>query len=198
MSKEKLDFSTALIGTAIGQAVLVVTVWLLPVWSEYGWRNDSINELTQGRFGTVQTVALLMAGLGVLTLTFALAAATRRTWGSTVGPALLGVYGIALLARAGSAVAIAAAIVGFLAAVAAMVVLTWTFAGRAEWRGFVVWSALLATAGFSLLFAQSVGAPWAGLTERVLLTVIAIWVTSTAMWVRRLAMRREPAGVAAL
>jgi hypothetical protein len=216
MSRQQLDFSTALVATVVGQAVLVASAWLLPFGSEYGWRDDYISELALGRFGWVQTVAFFVAGLGVLTLAFALRAATRGVWGSTVGPGLLAINGIALLAcavfptdpvaekvepstlTASGIVHIAAAMLGLLSAVAAMVVLTWTFARLHEWRGFVLWSALLATAGVSLLFAQTMQAPWAGLTQRLLTTVIAVWVAVTALRTRTTATRRHPVGIAAL
>jgi hypothetical protein len=216
MPRQQLDFSTALVATAVGQAVLVASAWLLPLGSEYGWRDDYVSELALGRFGWVQTIAFFVAGLGVLTLAFALRAATRGVWGSTVGPGLLAVNGIALLAcavfptdpvgdtlelptlTASGIVHLAAAMLGLLSAVAAMVVLTWTFARLSVWRGFVLWSGLLATAGVSLLFAQTVQAPWVGLTQRLLTTVIAVWVAVTALRTRTVATRRHPVGVTVL
>lgn len=216
MARQQLDFSTALVATAVGQVVLVASAWLLPFGSEYGWRDDYVSELALGRFGWVQTIAFFVAGLGVLSLAFALRAATRGVWGSTVGPGLFAINGVALLAcavfptdpvaatpnlstlTASGIVHIAAAMLGLLTAVAAMVVLTWTFARLSEWHGVVIWSALLATAAVSLLFAQAMQAPWVGLTQRFLTTVIAVWVAVAALRTRTVATRRHPMGVSAL
>jgi hypothetical protein len=47
----------------VGQVLLLVSAWLLPLVSEFSLIGDHISELVLGRYGFVQTAAFLIAGL---------------------------------------------------------------------------------------------------------------------------------------
>jgi hypothetical protein len=120
--------------------------WLVPLVSEYSLLGDYIGELALGRFGIVQTPALLVVGLGTVALAIAIRELTRGNTGSLAGSLLLAIYGAsAILAAifpsdridAASAVwtqsssgtiHLVATLAGFLCGVAGMSLLThWTF-----------------------------------------------------------------------
>ena len=80
-------------------------------------------------------------------------------------------------------------LISFLSVIAGMVILAWTFGKDARWRSLLPWAAILATAAVSLLMAQITAqqGPWAGLMQRVLVTVIAGWIILVAIRIRSLA-----------
>jgi hypothetical protein len=66
----------------VGQVCLFASAWRLPSVSEYRLFGDNISELVLGRYGFVQTVAFVIAGLGTLGLACALRQLTRGAQGS--------------------------------------------------------------------------------------------------------------------
>ncbi len=192
----------------VSQIFLLASAWLLPIVSEYRLIGDNISELALGRYGFIQTIAFLIAGVGTLGLAFAIRKLTLGAWGSRVGSLLIAIYGVGAILEAifptdridspadvlslspTGLVHVMVALLSFLCIVAGMVILTWTFSRATRWRSLTFWFALLATGAVSLFlvqaFEQGVG-PRVGLTQRVLITVIAGWLILAARRVRSIA-----------
>ncbi|MDG4824958.1 DUF998 domain-containing protein [Asanoa sp. WMMD1127] len=203
MKAQRVDVSTALVSAVAGQVLLVGTVWLLPFASAHRVTDDTIGELVLGPYGFLLTLAFAVAALGLVTLAIAIRKAIPLTAGARAGSGLLATAGVALLIgglfdtdrldgaidwdslSANGVVHLLAVAVSFICAVAAMVVLTWTFARSARWRPFTPWSGLLATGSVSLLLAQGGQQDSStGLLQRLLVTLVAAWVVAVAWRVR--------------
>ncbi|WP_089255222.1 DUF998 domain-containing protein [Asanoa hainanensis] len=206
--------STALLATIVGQVLLMGSAWLLPFASEHSVTADTISELVLGPYGFVQTIAFVVAGLGMLSLAAALRVVLPATRGNRASTVLLGINGVGLLVgavvrtdpvestvdwdrlTAGGVVHLLAAAVSFVCVVAAMVVLSFNFGRSRGWRTLTPWSALLATGSVSLLLAQGTQGSVSGLLQRLLATLIAVWVVMVAIRARSLATESHDAGVA--
>lgn len=192
----------------VSQIFLLASAWLLPIVSEYRLIEDNISELALGRYGFIQTIAFLVAGVGTLGLAFAIRKLTLGAWGSRIGSLLIGIYGVGAVLEAifpidridspadvsslspTALVHVLVALVSFLCIIAGMVILTWTFSRAARWRSLTLWFALLATGAVSLFIGQAVEqgqGPWVGLTQRLLITAIAGWLILAARRVRSIA-----------
>lgn len=77
----------------VGQVVLLADALLLPFVVEDGWVGDTTSELVLGRLGFIHTVAFVVAGVGTLALAHVIRRLMAGTWGSVVGPLLVGAYG---------------------------------------------------------------------------------------------------------
>lgn len=184
----------------IGQVIFLASAWLLPLVSEYSLISDTISELALGRFGFVQTGAFVISGLGVLGLAYAIRRLTTGARGSLAGSLLLAVYGVGTVLAAvfptdridsaadlqtmsaTSLIHSLVALVSFFCVIVGMAVLSWTFRRTARWRSLTPWAALLAAAAALLLivFLNEPQGPWAGIIQRGLVTVIAIWLIMAA------------------
>jgi hypothetical protein len=182
----------------VGQGALLASAWLLPAFSEFDLVGDTISELALGRFGAVQVAAFAFGGVGALAAAALVRRHTAGVRGSAAGSLLLAINGLALLVAAvfrtdrvdspddiaslstTAWIHVGAALVGFLAAVAAMLLLTVTFAKAPRWRSIAVWSGLLASGSLALLFVQTEG-PWVGLTQRSLASLIGGWMLLVAV-----------------
>jgi hypothetical protein len=80
------------LAAVVGQVVLMASALLLPLVSEFDLIGDTMSELVLGRFGWVQTIAFVVAGIGTLALAYALRQLTAGTWGSRLGSLLVGVF----------------------------------------------------------------------------------------------------------
>ena len=198
----------------VGQLFLLASAWLLPLVSEYTIVGDSISEMVLGQYGFVQTLAFLIAGVGIIGLAYAIRRLTVGTWGSLTGALLIGVHGVGALLVAlfptdridtpadiwaqstTSMIHTIVALGSFVAVVVGMVILAWTFSRAGRWRDITLWAALLATGGVSLLLGQitTQQGPWVGLLQRMFVTVTAGWVILVAFRVRALAKDVAAAG----
>ena len=192
----------------IGQVVLLASALLLPLVSEYRLLGDNISELVLGRFGWVQTLAFIIGGAGTLALAYALRQLSAGTWGSRVGSALVGIYGVGAILvalfptdRIDSAdqvwaqsttgmIHVAISTLSFVCMIVAMFVLFRTFLLDARWRPLTPWIVLLPCAAFSLFFGQGEG-PWVGLLQRLMVGVISAWIIIVALRVQALAAGNE-------
>lgn len=189
----------------VGQAILLASAWLLPLVSEFSLIGDNISELVLGRYGYVQTIAFVIAGLGTLGLAFAIRQLTAGLRGSAIGSLLVAIYGAGAILSAifptdridspadvtslsaTGIIHIAVALVSFLCIIIGMFVLTWTFFRiKAQWRSFSSWLMLFPAGALALLFAQTQG-PLVGLMQRLLVSVIAAWLILVAARVRSIA-----------
>jgi hypothetical protein len=197
----------------VGQIVLLASALLLPIVSEYSLIGDNISELAIGRFGAVQTLAFVIAGVGTLGLAYLIRQLTQGTWGSRVGSLLVGVYGIgsllvaifptervdrpedvASLSTVGL-IHVVVAFVSFVSMTVAIFVLTRTFLLEPRWCSLSRWMALFPAAALSLLIVQSQG-PWVGLMQRLLVGVISAWIIVVALRGRAIAATLNPPATA--
>ncbi len=197
-----------------GQVVLLASALLLPFVSDYGWVGDTMSELALGPFGFVQTIAFIVAGIGTLALAYVIRQLTAGTWGSVVGPLLVGVYGAGAILvgifptdridspadvwaqSTTGMIHVVASLASFVCMVVAMFVLLRTFLLEPRWRARTGWwMGLFPAAALSLLFAQSEG-PRVGLMQRMMVAVIAAWIIVVALRARAIAEAGE-AGPAA-
>jgi hypothetical protein len=81
----------------VGWAFFATIALLLPLVSEYSLTADHISELAVGRYGYLQIVAFFAAGFGTLALAWAVREATNGSWGSRLGSALMGLYGVGII-----------------------------------------------------------------------------------------------------
>ena len=188
----------------IGQIALLASALLLPAVSEFRLLRDTMSELVLGRFGWVQTLAFVAAGVGTLALAFALRQLTAGTWGSRVGSLLVGLYGVGAVLVAifptdrvdhpddvwtqstTGMIHVTVATVSFVCMIIAMFVLFRTFRLDARWSPLTPWIILLPCAAFSLLLGQAEG-PWVGLLQGLMVGVISAWIVIVALRVYALA-----------
>jgi magnesium-transporting ATPase (P-type) len=185
----------------VGQVILAVSAWLLPLWSEFSLIGDTISELALGRYGFAQTAAFLIAGLTTLGLAFAIRRLTQGWWGSLAGSLLIAVYGagavgsavlptdridspadLASLSVAGM-IHIAVALVSFVCAIVGMFILTRTFSRANGWQAFSRLSVYFPAGALALLIVQSEG-PLVGLLQRLLVAVVSAWLILVARKIR--------------
>jgi hypothetical protein len=199
-----------------GQVVLLASALLLPLVSEYRLVGDTISELALGRFGLVQSVAFLIAGVSTLGVAVAIRALTRGAWGSLIGSLLVAVYGLGAVLVAlfptdridraedvwsqstTGTIHVVVSLVSFVAMIAGMFILSRTFMLESRWRSLVPWSILFPAAALSLLFVQSEG-PWVGIMQRLLVGAIAAWIIVVAFRIRAITAsplnpHRDPKG----
>jgi hypothetical membrane protein len=196
----------------VGLASFAATALLLPLVSEYSLTADYISELVLGRYGYLQTATFFATGLGTLALAVGIRMATKGSWGSRVGSAFLGLYGLgAILAgifptdevgpagdvaspTIGGAVHILGALASFMFGIAGVFVLSRTFKQDVRWRSFWPWSLVLAVAAL-VAFIVSVptsGGPWVGLIQRVFIGTIILWQALVAFQLRSIAKSASP------
>ena len=196
----KLIATVAIVGWAFFAAIAL----LLPLVSEYSLTADHISELAVGRYGYLQIVAFFAAGFGTLALAWAVREATNGSWGSRLGSALVGLYGVGMIltgifptdevdpaGRVGSptiagTVHSVGSLLAFMLGLAGVFVLSRTFKRDARWRAFWPWSLALAFAvlvGFIVL-ALSAGTAWIGLIQRIFNGTIILWLVLVAFRIR--------------
>lgn len=190
----------------VGQAFFAATVLLLPLVSEYSLTSDYISELAIGRYGFLQTAAFFAVGVSSLVLALGIRVATKGSWGSRVGSAFFGLYGLGGIlvgifptdevdaaGHVGSPTSVGAVHIGvsalaFLFGIAGMFVLSRTFKRDARWRAFWPLSLVLAVAAL-VAFVVSVPSqgPWVGLMQRIFIGTIILWQVLVAFRLRSIA-----------
>ena len=206
----------ALLGI-FGQAFFVVVVALLPFFQpDYSSVDDGISRLLLGPYGFVLSGAFFASGLGSLALAVGIRRTTRGTRGSLLGSVLIGLWGVGF-ALAGvvftdaegnpteTALTFhAAATLGFVSALAGMLLLSRVFARDALWSSFYPLSlalafgalvglidALVVLAGLTSLI-EAVG-PAArsfeglGMIQRVFVGTVILWMLLAAIRLRSIA-----------
>jgi hypothetical membrane protein len=190
----------------VGLAFFAATALLLPIISEYSLTKDYISELVIGRYGYLQTAAFFAAGLGTLALAVGIREATNGSWGTRLGSALVGLYGVGLILAgimptdeidpAGRVVSptsvgtmhMLVSALAFVFVIAGMLVLSRTFKRDARWQALWPWSLVLALATLIgvIVAAPSEGA-WVGLIQRIYIGTIIMWQVLVAFWLRSIA-----------
>jgi hypothetical protein len=196
----------------IGQAFLLLAVWLLPVFSEIRLMSDNVGELALGRFGSIQTLAFLVAGTTAIVFAFAIHETTSANRWSATGSLLIGIYGLCGVAAAlfpsdridgpievsalsaNGRIHLAAVSLGVLSVTLAMFVSSLAFSRDWRWMSATRWSVPVFASTLAILFAQAQG-PLVGLTQRALVMTIAAWIILAAIHVWRLASRVETASM---
>jgi hypothetical membrane protein len=190
----------------VGLAFFAATALLLPLISEYSLTADYISELVLGRYGYLQTAAFFAAGLGTLALAVGVREATNGSWGTRLGSALVGLYGVGLIlagilpadeigpagrvvspTSVGTMHSVVSAL-AFVFVIAGMFVLSRTFKRDARWQAVWPWSLVLALATLiGVIVASPSEGPWVGLIQRTYIGTIIIWQVLVAFWLRSIA-----------
>jgi hypothetical protein len=190
----------------VGLAFFATTALLLPLISEYSLTADYISELVIGRYGYLQTAAFFAAGLGTLALAVGVREATKGSWGSRLGSALVGLYGVGLILAgilptdeidpagrvvsptSAGAVHMVASALAFVFVIVGMFVLSRTFKRDARWQAVWPWSLVLALAALiGVIVATPSEGPWVGLIQRTYIGTIILWQVLVAFWLRCIA-----------
>lgn len=187
----------------VGLAFFAATALLLPLISEYSLTADYISELVIGRYGYLQTAAFFAAGLGTLALAVGVREATNGSWGTRLGSALVGLYGVGLIlagilptdeiglagrvvspTSVGTMHSVVSAL-AFVFVIAGMFVLSRTFKRDARWQAVWPWSLVLALATLiGVIVAAPSEGPLVGLIQRTYIGTIIIWQVLVAFWLR--------------
>jgi hypothetical protein len=190
----------------VGLAFFAATALLLPLISEYSLSADYISELVIGRYGYLQTAAFFAAGLGTLALAVGVREATNGSWGTRLGSALVGLYGVGLIlagilptdeigpagrvvspTSVGTMHSVVSAL-AFVFVIAGMFVLSRTFKRDARWQAVWPWSLVLALATLiGVIVAAPSEGPLVGLIQRTYIGTIIIWQVLVAFWLRSIA-----------
>lgn len=190
----------------VGLAFFAATALLLPLISEYSLTADYISELVIGRYGYLQTAAFFAAGLGTLALAVGVRDATNGSWGTRLGSALVGLYGVGLIlagilptdeiglagrvvspTSVGTMHSVVSAL-AFVFVIAGMFVLSRTFKRDARWQAVWPWSLVLALATLiGVIVAAPSEGPLVGLIQRTYIGTIIIWQVLVAFWLRSIA-----------
>jgi hypothetical protein len=209
MQSERTEFqnshwlSQLAILAIVGQVILFASAWLLPAVSEYSLLGDNMSELVLGRYGFIQTIAFLVAGVGTLGLAYAIRQLTKGTWGSLVGSLLMGLYGLGAILvaifpteqvdtamgvwtqSAAGMIHMLVALISFPGMVIGMFILTRTFGLIPAWRSIMRLSVIFPAGSLGLLVVQGEG-PLVGLLQRLLVAVISGWMILVALRVRKI------------
>lgn len=161
----------------------------------------TISELAIGPFGFLQTSAFVVLGLSLLALQHALAHHLRHTVTARIALALIALCGVASFLAAAfptnlkGAVMTAAgevhesvAVFGYAGLIVAMILLSLHFRHDARWRSFFAPSSGLAVVGAaaSIAMGATSGGDLSGLTQRIMVVPLLLWVLLTALRVRTL------------
>jgi hypothetical membrane protein len=147
-----LELITA--GVIAGLAFFAAIALLLPLVSEYSLTADTISELAIGRYGYLQAAAFFAVGVSSLALAVGIRVATKGSWGSRIGFAFIGLYGLGAIVvgifptdevdaagRVESPTSVGTvhdvvSALAFVVGIAGMFVLSRTFKRDASWRAF--------------------------------------------------------------
>jgi hypothetical membrane protein len=165
----------------------------------------TISELAVGPFGFLQTSAFVVLGLSLLALQHALTRHLRHTVFSRVALVLLALCGVATFVAAafptnlkGAVVTVAGEIhelvasFGYAGLIVAIILLTLHFRRDERWRSFFAPSSSLAVLGVgtSIFMGATSNTDLSGLSQRVMVIPLLLWVVLTAL--RLLSLPRQP------
>jgi len=161
----------------------------------------TISELAVGPFGFLQTSAFVVLGLSLLALQHGLARSVRRSALSQVAFVLIALCGVAAFLAAafptnlkGAVVTVAgqihesAADFGYAGLIVAIILLTVHFRRDERWRAHFGASFSLAVlgAGSSIFMGATSGSDLSGLSQRLMVVPLLLWVVLTALRMRSL------------
>ena len=170
----------------------------------------TISELAVGPFGFLQTSAFIVLGLSLLALQHALARHLRHTVLSRIALVLLALCGVASFVAAafptnlkGAVATVAGEIhesvagFGYAGLIIAIILLSVHFRRDERWRTFFAASSSLAVigAGSSIFMGATSNTDLSGLSQRVMVIPLLLWVVLTALRLRSLPLepRETPA-----
>jgi len=159
----------------------------------------TISELAVGPFGFLQTSAFVVLGLSLLALQHALYRRLRHTTASRVALVLMGLCGIFSFVAAafptdlkGAVVTVAGTIhelvasAGYAGLIVAMILLSLHFRRDERWRAFFAPSSSLAVLGAatSIVVGVTSSSDVSGLSQRLMVVPLLLWVALTALRAR--------------
>ena len=165
----------------------------------------TISELAVGPFGFLQTSAFVALGLSLLALQHALHRRLRHSPFSHIALVLLGLCGVASFLAAAFPTDVKGAVVtaagtvheavasfGYAGLIVAMILLTLHFRRDPRWRSFFTPSSSLSVLGVgaSIFMGATSNTDLSGLSQRVMVVPLLMWVVLTSLRVRSLG--REP------
>jgi hypothetical membrane protein len=172
----------------------------------------TISELAVGPFGFLQTSAFVVLGLSLLALQHALARHLRHTVVSRIALVLLALCGVASFVAAafptnlkGAVATVAGEIhesvagFGYAGLIIAIILLSAHFRRDERWRTFCTASSSLAVIGVggSIFMGATSNTNLSGLSQRVMVIPLLLWVVLTALRLRSLPQQpQEPLPVA--
>jgi Protein of unknown function (DUF998) len=183
----------------VGAAVFAVAAIAQPLYRRDRTFDDPYSSYAIGELGWVQTVAFVALGAGSLALATGLSPPPRAAAGWLPGRVLLGIWGGGVLLAAGFPLAdgpvpasgqihSAASLVAFLAITAASLTLSHAFTNTHRWAPFgrrSTWVARCLLAAL-LLATATQQSGWFGVTQRIFLAAVLVWLTTVANHLRRL------------
>jgi hypothetical protein len=167
----------------------------------------TISELAVGPFGFLQTSAFVVLGLSLLALQHGLARSVRRSALSQIAFVLIALCGVAAFLAAafptnlqGAVVTLAgeihesAADFGYAGLIVAIILLTVHFRRDDRWRTYFTASSSLAVlgAGSSVFMGATSGSDLSGLSQRLMVVPLLLWVVLTALRMRSLPQTPAP------
>lgn len=184
---------------AVCSCVFFVAVVLsMPVLkgADYAAGTASISEGALGRFGWLQTAALIVLGLASLGLAFVL----RDAWtglGGVAAPALIAVWGVGVTLAGifpvdqgakgettAATIHLLAALVAFVALVAAIWFASFAFRSSGDWSSWFTTS-LVTSAVATVALVVMAGAPqegsWGGYAQRAFVIIVVAWLAGVAL-----------------
>jgi hypothetical membrane protein len=195
----------AVVGIVYFFAAVTIEELLRPLYDPV---QRTISELAVGPLGYLQTSAFVVLGLSLLALQHALHRRLHQTILARIALVLLGLCGIfSFLAAAfptdlkGAVVTVAGTIhevvagVGYAGLIIAMILLSLHFRHDPHWRSFFRPSSSLAVLGVgtSIFMGATSNTDLSGLSQRLMVVPLLVWVVLTALHVRSLAHHGEPA-----
>ena len=184
---------------AILGAVAVVVANLVAAWlhPETGLFADTISNLAAGRYHWVLDAALVLFGVGMIAIAFALWPQSLDGWRWKLGSLLIGLSGLGIIVIAlwneygdGEPGGTTIHLETVIALGVAFTVGTWLVAPglsrvRTYWAALSVWLGIFwLVAGLAFFFLAPDG--WDGLIERLAAAAMVIWAVSMARLVGRL------------
>jgi hypothetical membrane protein len=191
----------AVVGIVYFFAVVTVEELLRPLYDPI---QRTISELAVGPLGYLQTSAFVVLGLSLLALQHALYRRLHHTVLTRIALVLLGLCGVfsflaaafptdlkgAVVTAAGTTHELVAS-VGYAGLIIAMILLSLHFRRDPHWRPFFRPSSSLAVLGVatSIFMGATSNTDLGGLSQRLMVVPLLVWVVLTSLHVRSLAPR---------
>ena len=189
----------AILGALAVVVANVVAVWLHPTT---GFFADTISNLAAGRYHWVLDAALVLFGLGMIAVAFALWSFRLDGWRWRLGAALIGLSGLGVIVIAlwneygdGAPGGVTIHLETVIALGLAFAIGSWLVAPglsriRTFWAGLSVWLGLFwLLAGLAYFFLAPDGLD--GLIERIAAMAMVLWAVAMARLVGRLRLVRD-------
>lgn len=192
------------IAAIAGVALFAVLVALIPVIKDgYSPVEDAISNAAVGSYGYLQTIAFFALGLGSLTLAQGLWRALEGR-SARIGSALIGLWGLGIVLAGvfpadltpepettSGTIHIVVSLLGFVAVIVGMLVLSAVFRKRPTWHSLWPTSSVVGVAALIafLVTGATQDSDWWGVAQRVFVALVLLWLLLAATRLRAMARR---------